>query len=118
MTEAKKLPIIQVRDRGFSVSIFERITKDLSTGYTSRSYGVCVQRSFKKKDSTEWTREQMNMFPEDLLKISALCINTYNQIIAHTNSLKKEGGESQNFPSAFMSDDSPAPELLDDDIPF
>lgn len=121
MTEPnKKLPIIQVRDRTLSVSIFERVTNDLTTGKTIRTYGACAQRSFKKKDSEQWEREQINMFPEDLLKMANVFMRAYNRLVDHVNSIKSDNAAHGDFPSSPMSDsDIPEPPAyLNDDIPF
>jgi len=119
MTENKKLPIIQVKDRTLSVSIFERITNDLSTNEESRSYGACCQRSYKKKDSDQWEREQINMFPEDMLKMANLLTKAYNHTTDHINELKQLGKNKSDYPGSSMGsgDDTP-PAYLNDDIPF
>ena len=66
-------PILQNRDRALSVSVFRK-EKDGRT-----YYGVCLQRSYKQGE--EWKREQINLFPEDLLKIANLSTKAYNDIL-------------------------------------
>ncbi len=66
-------PVLQNRDRALSVSVFR---KESDKG---DYYSVCLQRSYKRGD--EWKREQINLFPEDLLKIANLSTKTYNNIL-------------------------------------
>lgn len=103
MTE-KSLPIIQERDRAYSISIFKR-EKDGKT-----FYGACIQRSFKRDENSDWEREQINLFPEDLLNLSALCIETHNTLRKYRNENKPQKASSSYPQSSY--------EPLDDDIPF
>ena len=92
-------PIINRRDRNISVSVFKQ-EKDGKTYYS-----VCLQRSYKAKDSEEWTQETINLFPDDLLKLANLSRCVYTDIIAYA--------QKNKIPSA----EYPA-QTLEDDIPF
>jgi hypothetical protein len=99
MTE-KTLPIISRRDRNINISVFKK-TKDDGKDY----YSVCLQRSYKKQGEEEWTRETINLFPDDLLQLENLARCVYTDIISYVQKQKKQTTE---FPS----------QPLDDDIPF
>ena len=66
-------PKLKKRDNSFTVAFFDNTTKD-GKGYT----GVMLSRNYKTKDN-EWKSEELHIFPDDLLKISALCIRAYNE---------------------------------------
>lgn len=70
-------PIIQRKDGNISMSVFYNQTND-GKGY----YSIQLQRSYKKKDDQDWTRETINMFPEDLLKLENIAGCTYTDIKA------------------------------------
>lgn len=70
-------PIIQRKDGNISMSVFYNATED-GKGY----YSIQLQRSYKKKDDQDWTRETINMFPEDLLKLENISGCTYTDIKA------------------------------------
>ena len=70
-------PIIQRKDGNINMSVFYNATKD-GKGY----YSIQLQRSYKKKDDQDWTRETINMFPEDLLKLENIAGCTYTDIKA------------------------------------
>lgn len=95
-------PIIQTRDRTLSISIFRR-DKDGQS-----SYGACLQRSWKDKITGEWKREQINLFPDELLKLAALCNRTYAEILTYVQSQPISA-----HPAQVMSNEN-----LDDTIPF
>ena len=69
-------PIIKIRDTKLSSAVFEY------DGQYGKNYQACVQRSYKKKDATEYTNEVINLYEDDLLKMANLCIQTYNRILA------------------------------------
>lgn len=73
-------PVIKLKDRGISVGVFE-FDKNLS---------VNLQRSYKKKDSEEWVREEIHCFEDDLLKIANICTQAYNAIRNRVVPEKKE----------------------------
>ena len=88
-------PIFNLRDKNLSASCFERtVEKD---GKTFNFKTVVIQRSYKKKGDNEYTHEQINLTPDELLKVSRLCISAYSELLV----------------KAVQSDDLP-----NDDIPF
>lgn len=99
----KNLPIIQERDRAYSVSIFKR-EKDGKT-----FFGACLQRSFKRDENSDWEREQINLFPEDLLNLSSLCLETHNSLRRYRNDNKNK--QQSSYPQNSYED-------MNDDIPF
>lgn len=90
-------PVIQNRDRGLSISIFKR-EKD---GITS--YGACLQRSWRDKTTDEWKREQINLFPDELLKLTSLCARTYTDAVIYA-----QNNQSKDYPA----------QAIDEAIPF
>ena len=98
-------PIISNRDRKLSASVFKRQSTD-ENGVNRTVYSVCVQRSWKKKDSEEFDREQINLFPDDLLRFADLFTRTYRDILTYAQSQPKETKEY------------PAQSLDDEEIPF
>lgn len=95
-------PVIQTRDRGLSISIFRR-DKDGQS-----SYGACLQRSWKDKTTDEWKREQINLFPEELLKLASLCNRTYAELLTYVQSQP-----ASTYPAQVMDNENP-----NDAIPF
>lgn len=89
-------PIINRRDGNISISVFKK-EKD-GKGY----YSVCLQRSYKAKDAQDWTREQINLFPDDLLKLANLSRCAYTDIVAHAQQNKATATEypAQTFDDA------------------
>ncbi len=76
-------PVINNRDRLLSVSVFKKEAKD-DRGQVRTYYSACLQRSFQKpedKGSDKWQRETINLYPDDLLRLSALLAKTYNDIV-------------------------------------
>jgi hypothetical protein len=99
-------PIIKIRDTKLSSAVFEY------DGQYGKNYQACVQRSYKKKDATEYTNEVINLYEDDLLKMANLCIQTYNHILA----LKYEQAKTTVPPADTES--TPLPTEADDGIPF
>lgn len=97
-------PIISNRDRKLSASVFKKQATD-ENGVNHTVYSVCIQRSWKKKDSDEYEREQINLFPDDLLRFADLFTRTYRDILTDVQSQPKE---TKEYPS----------QSFDDDIPF
>lgn len=93
-------PIIQTRDRGLSISIFKRQKDDHDT------YGACLQRSWKDKDSGEWKREQINLFPDELLKLSSLCARAYTDTLIYVQANRPASSGGQ-YPSQELNDEIP-----------
>lgn len=69
-------PVIQARDKGLSISVFEKETAD-----NKKYYSVCLQRSYKKKGDTDYTRETINLFADDLPKLAVLANKVYADIL-------------------------------------
>lgn len=99
-------PIIKIRDTKLSSAVFEY------DGQYGKNYQACVQRSYKKKDATEYTNEVINLYEDELLKMANLCIQTYNRIIA----LKNGQAKTTVPPTATEMMQQTADN--DDDIPF
>lgn len=93
-------PIITKRDKNISISVFQNETKD-GKKYVS----VQLQRSFMKKGSTEWSRETINLFKEDLLALAQLASDTYTDII--NEEAKAKGGIVLGRNSYDENDDIP-----------
>lgn len=91
-------PIITNRDRKLSASVFQK-EKD-----GQKFYSVCLQRSWKKENSDEYEREQINLFPDDLLRISNLLSRTYADILTYIQSQPKE---TKEYPAQTMDDGIP-----------
>lgn len=113
----KKSPVITIRDRGLTVSFFEREVKDLGTGETTKSYGACLQRSWRDKTNGDWKREQINLFPDELLKLSALCPRAYNALVEYVQANKSDNNGT-NHPAQIMDSQDPSQDDLNDEIPF
>lgn len=60
-------PLLCKRDRGLSVSVFKKQNKAGNTYYR-----LCVQNAFKLPNHTEWTVNNINLFPNDLPRLLTL----------------------------------------------
>lgn len=113
-------PVVQTRDRLLSVSIFSKEREE--NGRTQIVYGACLQRSYQPKDSQEWKQEQINLYPDELLKVSNLCLNAYNGLTKYAQSQRQDRQETRQYPAASYNDPTPSygepPAYLNDDIPF
>ena len=98
-------PIIKERDGLISTSVFTR-SADVN-GRQATFYSVCIQRAYKKKGDTEYTRETINLDKDDVLKLANLLTKTYNKIV-----------DEINLPKAKPVDDSWGEPVLNDGIPF
>lgn len=76
-------PIIQKKNKNFNFSVFTNKNQDGKTYYS-----IQLQRSYKNKDTDEWIRETINLFPDDLLKLSNLAANTYTAILENVSKEK------------------------------
>lgn len=72
-------PLFNLRDKNLSASCFERTVEKDGKTYNFKS--VCIQRAYKKKGEDKYTNEQMNLTPEELLKLSRLCVSAYGEIV-------------------------------------
>lgn len=106
MTQQKQLPIINTRDRSLSISIFKR-EKDGKT-----YYGACLQRSFKREGSDAWEREQINLFPDDLLRLANLATKSYDAL---TQYVQQNKPTQSSYPAQEISDGQ---DPFDDEMPF
>lgn len=100
-------PVIKIKDRGLSIGVFEYKNQDGSI-----SLSCDLQRSFKKKDAQDWTRENIHCYEDDLLKIANICTRAYNAIM--TKRSKPVAAPAQPAPA-------PAPAAApatEDEIPF
>ncbi len=100
-------PIFTLRDRALSASCFMK-TYTREDGREIPLYSVCLQRSYKKKGEEEYTREQINLMPDDLLKLARLCASTYSEVLKATLANRPA---RHDYPAQAM-------DMPDDDIPF
>lgn len=105
-------PYYTARDRGLSVSFF----KHENDGKTY--FGVSLQRSYKPKDGTDWKRDKVNLFLEELLPLSALIQRAYGGFV-HQRQIDAEVAKQNtgNYPQSSYEDQTP-PEWVTEDIGF
>lgn len=120
--ESKNKLFISNRDRGLSVAIFKREEVNLKgDGQLHTTYSANIQRSWQKpedKGTDNWQRQSVSLFPDELLKMAALCVRTYNEL---SLSLQKERDERRERPAAnypSQSYDAPEPPAYFDDVPM
>ena len=116
--ENKNKLFISNRDRGLSVAIFKKQEVNIKDGQLHTTYSANIQRSWQKpedKGTDNWQRQSVSLFPDELLKMAALCVRTYNEL---SSSLQKEREERRatNYPS--QSYDAPEPPAYFDDVPM
>lgn len=119
--ESKNKLFISNRDRGLSVAIFKKQEVNIKDGQLHTTYSANIQRSWQKpedKGTDNWQRQGLSLFPDELLKVAALCVRTYNEL---SSSLQKEREERRerpatNYPS--QSYDAPVPPAYFDDVPM
>ena len=117
MTSESNKPYYTARDRGLSVTFF----KHENDGKTL--FGVNIQRSYKPKDGTDWKRDKINLFLEELLPLSALIQRAYGGFV-HQRQIDAEVAKANgvgNFPQSSYEDQTPpvsAYEDASDGIPF
>ena len=99
-------PVFKIRDSKLSSAIFE------FDGQYGKNYRASVQRTYKRKDATEYTNEVINLYEDELLKMANMCIQTYNRII----SLKYEQAKTTLPPTSTETMQQTI--YNDDDIPF
>ena len=106
-------PIIKIRDRGISIGVFEFVNQD-----GTKNISCDIQRSFKKKDAQDWTRENIRCYEDDLLKIANICTRAYNAIMSHrAKNVTTQAPVQAQEPVAPKSPDMPD-QGFDDEIPF
>lgn len=117
-------PIISTRDRLLSLSIFAKEKVDIQgDGKMHTYYSACLQRSYRAKDNDEWQREQISLYPDELLKIAALCQRAYNELTAYAQNAKSYSGAERPAQSMDVPESAPAAPTgtapyLNDDISF
>lgn len=110
----------QTRDRSLSVSFFEK-ERENDKGFMETLYSASLQRSYRKKNSEELVNENINLIPDELLKVSNLCLKAYNELTKYAQSKKQERQETRQYPAQAYNDPAPygePPAYLNDDIPF
>ena len=83
--ENKNKLFISNRDRGLSVAIFKKQEVNIKDGQLHTTYSANIQRSWQKpedKGTDNWQRQSVSLFPDELLKVAALCVRTYNELTA------------------------------------
>lgn len=116
-------PIITLRDRNLSVSIFKKDGTD-AQGRPETYYSACLQRSYKPKDSDEWKRETINLYPDDLLKVANIASFAYNDVLKYANANRPASNPhpAQSFtPAEYQAakdGDLTPPEWASEDIPM
>ena len=109
--ENKNKLFISNRDRGLSVAIFQRKEVNIKDGQLHTTYS-------EDKGTDNWQRQSVSLFPDELLKVAALCVRTYNELTA---GLQKEREERRDRPAAnypSQSYDAPEPPAYLDDVPM
>lgn len=110
-------PVISNRDKLLSISAFLHTETD-ENGRTHNSYGASLQRAFQRpeqKGTKNYTRQAISCYPDELLRIAALCVRTYNDIVLYAQ--KNKDKATTDFPAQPMEADD-VPPIDDDDIPF
>jgi hypothetical protein len=107
-------PILQKRDRNLSVSVFKSIVTD-NAGNKRDSYGCVLQRSYKKEN--DWVREQIHLFPDELLKLGAIGQRTYNALMDYVEQNKPVTNRTEQVIGSDY-DDAPQDMGDGDSIPF
>ena len=106
-------PIINERDVLLSTSVFPKtFEKD---GKQRTFYSVSVQRSYKKTGDTEYSRENINLNSDDLLKMANLLTETYNEIRKLANISKPAKAKTDDWGEAVIKLET---NTTDDEIPF
>ena len=73
-------PIITVRDKNFSASVFARAVDFKGDGNYTDFYSVCLQRGYKDKQTGEWHNQQINFEYDDALIVQNLVQSVYNRV--------------------------------------
>ena len=105
---ANNFPIFKNRYRNISIAVFKEESADRN-GELRTSFSCSLQRSYKDKDG-KWQQSTLSCFLEDLLPISSLAENMFQEINKHLNELT---AKDKNYSSAPQGSSN-----LDADIPF
>lgn len=73
-------PIIQVRDKNFSASVFARSVDFKGDGNYTTAYSVCLQRGYKDKQTQEFHNQSINFDWDEALIIQNLMTIVYNKV--------------------------------------
>lgn len=94
-------PVITLRDRNLSVSIFKKEGKN-DQGKPETYYSACLQRSYKPRGEDEYKREGINLYPDELLKIANITKAAYNDLLKYANEHKpaRQDYPAQSFTPA------------------
>lgn len=115
--EQTNKPVVSNRDKLLSVSVFPHTETD-DQGRTRTTYGASLQRAYQKpeqKGSNQYERQKISVYPDELLRIAALCVRTYNDLLTYAQMNKPAA--TGDYPAAPVDVDN-APEPLSDGIPF
>lgn len=96
----KITPYATARDRALSVSTFRKFNDQTQKNY----YSVCLQRSYKVTNEAgqeEWRREQINLFPDELLNLAALCTRAHNELTLKIQQ-EREANKTPDYPAQEM----------------
>jgi hypothetical protein len=114
MTNETNKPVVSNRDKLLSVSVFPHTDDQGRT-----TYGASLQRAYQKpeqKGSDNFERQKINLYPDELLRIAALCERTYNDILIYAQINKQQSTGSH--PAQTMDVDNAPEPVADDTIPF
>lgn len=115
--EDKNKPVISNRDKTLSVSVFRRDKTD-ENGNQIITLGFSAQRAYKDKNTGEWLRKDIQMFPEEVLRMANLLQKSYMDAINYLETHRPQRNQTEH-PQASMNTPEDMPEsTLDDDIPF
>lgn len=106
-------PVIKLSDRALSIGVFVFKNQD-----GTENISCDIQRSYKKKDAQDWTRENIHCYEDELLKIANICTRAYNAICNRRASKPKAQAPAQSVQQTPAVAQAPAQEPVDDEIPF
>lgn len=109
----KQRPVVQARDRNLSASVFSREVDFKGDGTMQTVYSICIQRSYKRKDSQEWQREQINLNIDDCLRLGELARAVYHKTLAYAAKNRPATQNPADYPSQPVDAAG-----FDDEIPF
>lgn len=118
MTNETNKPVVSNRDKLLSISVFPHTETD-EQGRTRTTYGASLQRAYQKpeqKGSDNFERQKINLYPDELLRIAALCERTYNDILIYAQ-INKQQSTGSHPAQTIDVDNAPEP-VADDSIPF
>lgn len=104
-------PVIKLSDRALSIGVFVFKNQD-----GTENISCDIQRSYKKKDAQDWTRENIHCYEDELLKIANICTRAYNAICNRRASKSKAQAQAPAQAPAPVPAQTQAP--VDDEIPF